>query len=304
MRIVAALGGNALLRRGETPSAAAQRVSLGRAADALAPLGRDRELVVTHGNGPQIGLLALSQVAGGPGFADLGLDEMGAETVGLIGYLLEQALGRRGTAAATLLTQVVVDPADPAFGAPSKPIGPVYARPEVEALAAAHGWTVRPDGPGWRRVVPSPAPLRIVELTAIEALLGAGLAVICAGGGGVPVVETAAGYAGVEAVVDKDATSALLAERLEADILLLLTDVDAVYDDWGTPAAAPIREATVGALRARAFAAGSMAPKVAAACAFVSATGRTAAIGAMEQAAALLAGTAGTRVLPDPVTEA
>lgn len=305
MRIVAALGGNALLRRGEAPSAAAQRESLDRAADALAPLARGHELVVTHGNGPQIGLLALSQEAGGPGLTGLRLDELGAETVGMIGYLLEQALTRRNVRAATLLTQVLVDPSDPAFAEPTKLIGRVYPRDEAEALAAEHGWTVRLDGSGWRRAVPSPAPLRILELAAIRALLAAKLAVICAGGGGMPVIETAGGgYAGVEAVIDKDATSALLARCLAADVLLLLTDVDAVYDGWGAPGAVAIREASVAELRGRAFAAGSMAPKVAAACSFVAATGRPAAIGAMEDAGALLAGTAGTRILPDPVTQA
>ncbi|MBT6119236.1 MAG: carbamate kinase, partial [Rhodospirillaceae bacterium] len=289
-------------------SAAAQRESLDRAAQALAPLAGGNELIVTHGNGPQIGLLAQAQSgtrsrgrsAGGSGLADLRLDELGAETVGLIGYLLEQALARRAVRAATLLTQVVVDPADPAFADPSKPIGPVYGEAEAEALAAARGWEVRPDGAGWRRVVPSPAPLRILEITAIRALLDAGLAVICAGGGGMPVVETGGGgYLGVEAVIDKDATSALLAGELGADALLLLTDVDAVYEGWGTQEAKPIREAAVSTLLGRSFAAGSMAPKVAAACAFVAATGRHAAIGAMEDAAALLSGETGTRILPD-----
>jgi carbamate kinase len=224
----------------------------------------------------------------------------GAETEGMIGYLLEQALMRRDVEAATLLTQVVVDRTDRAFRRPSKPIGPVYDRAEGTAVAAARGWRILREGEGWRRVVPSPAPIRVLEMAAIRALLAARLAVICAGGGGVPVIEIdGAGYIGVEAVIDKDATSALLARELDADKLLLLTDIDAVYDGWGLPEAAPIASVSVSAMRRRSFAPGSMAPKVAAACAFVAATGRPAAIGAMEDAAALAAGTAGTRILPD-----
>jgi carbamate kinase len=253
---------------------------------------------VTHGNGPQVGLLALQTEAYPEGGA-YPLDVLGAESEGMIGYLLQQglrnALPERDVA--TLLTQVRVDAADPAFSAPTKPIGPVYDREEATAVAAARGWAVRPDGRYWRRVVASPEPAGIVEIDTIALLVDAGVLVVCAGGGGVPVVAGPEDtLRGVEAVIDKDLVAALLAIELRAEALLLLTDVTAVEADWGTPAARPVREAGPGELRGLRLAAGSMGPKVEAACRFAEAAGGRAVIGALEDAAALLAGTAGTTV--------
>jgi carbamate kinase len=298
MRVVAALGGNALLRRGEPLDAATQRRNVTVAAEALAAVAGEHELIVTHGNGPQVGLLALQAEAYQAGGV-YPLDVLGAESEGMIGYLLQQGLRNAlaGRAVATVLTQVVVDPRDPAFESPSKPIGPVYDAAEAAALAAARGWAVRPDGPRWRRVVASPEPAAIVELDTIRLLVDAGVLVICAGGGGVPVASAPDGtLTGVEAVVDKDLAAALLASRLEADALLLLTDVPAVQTGWGTPAARDVREATPAEARLLELPAGSMGPKVEAAARFAEATNGTAVIGALEDAAALLRGEAGTRV--------
>lgn len=296
MRVVVALGGNALLRRGEAMDAATQRANAALAAAAVAALAREHAVVVTHGNGPQVGLLAL-QAAALSGAASWPLDVLGAESEGMIGHELTLALRNElaGRPLATLLTQVEVDAGDPAFAAPAKPIGPLYGRAEAERLAAARGWRIAPDGAGWRRVVASPEPRRVLELDAIRLLVAAGVLVVCAGGGGVPVAAGPAGWRGVEAVVDKDLASALLARALGCDALLLLTDVDAVYDDFAGPAPRPIAAATPGELRARRFAPGSMGPKVEAACRFAAAGGR-AAIGCLDDAAALLAGRAGTQV--------
>lgn len=308
MRVVAALGGNALLRRGEAPTLATQRRNLAAAAGALAGIARDHALVLTHGNGPQIGLLALQAMTAADGQADHAdavdieappMDVLGAESEGLIGYLIERELRPHlpGRAIATLLTQTEIDPADPAFAAPSKPIGPVLAPAPARRLAAAWGWSLAPDGDGLRRVVPSPEPRRILEIDTIRLLVEHGVTVVCAGGGGIPVAVGPAGEVrGVEAVIDKDLAAALLAVELEADALLLLTDVPAVLRDWGTDKAAPIARATPAALRRIAFAPGSMAPKVEAACRFVEATGAIAAIGALDAADALLRGDAGTIV--------
>lgn len=297
MRVVVALGGNALLRRGEAPESAAQRRNVDSAAASIAELAREHEVVLTHGNGPQVGLLALqseayTQVPAYP------LDVLGAESEGMIGYLLEQGLRNElpGREVATLLTQVVVDPGDPAFAAPTKPIGSVYPEADARRLAAERGWAVAPDGDGFRRVVASPEPLEIVELDAIRVLLDGGVLPICVGGGGIPVSRNGR-LAGVEAVIDKDKAAGLLAERLGADALLLLTDVEAVELGWGTPGARPLGTVTVDALREHAFAPGSMAPKVAAACRFVEATGGKAAIGALDRAAEILAGGSGTTVV-------
>jgi carbamate kinase len=296
MRVVVALGGNALLRRDERPEAEAQRANVRRAAAAVAAVARDHAVVVTHGNGPQVGLLALQSEALRD-VAAFSLDVLGAESEGLIGYLIEQELARLlpSRDVATLLTQVEVDARDPAFLAPTKPIGPVYDAPTARRLARERSYALAPDGAGYRRVVASPEPVRIRELRAIEILLDAGLLVVCTGGGGIPVVTAAdGGVRGVEAVVDKDLASALLARELRADALLLLTDVPAVLDAW--PGGAPIRRATPAELRARRFAPGSMAPKVEAACRFVEGGGALAAIGALEDAAELLRGRAGTAV--------
>jgi carbamate kinase len=296
VRLVVALGGNALLRPGEPPEAEVQRANLRGAARALAPLARDHELVLTHGNGPQIGWLALqAAVSARPD----PLDVLGAESEALIGYLIEQELAPLlpECEIATLVTLVEVDAADRAFAAPTKPIGPRYTVTAARAIARERGWQIAPVEGGFRRVVPSPEPRRIRELGVIRRLVEAGVVVVCAGGGGIPVVTTQAGtLRGVEAVIDKDLTAALLASELGADALLLLTDVAAVYEDWPHPCERPIRSATPAALRARAFAAGSMGPKVEAACRFIERGGRIAAIGALDAVACLLEGTAGTIV--------
>ncbi len=299
MLIVAALGGNALMRRGEPLEAEIARRNAKVAAESLALIAREHRLVVTHGNGPQIGLLALQNEA----YDDVRaypLDVLGAESEGMIGYVLEQELGNAlpDRHVATLLTQTVVDPSDPAFTKPSKPIGPVYDTEVAQQLSAQRGWAIAPDGNGWRRVVASPMPRSIVELPTIEFLLDHEVLVVCAGGGGIPVVVDAYGARhGVEAVVDKDLATALLAEQLGADLLVLLTDVAAVELDWGTPNARALHETTVHELRQHHFAAGSMGPKIAAATVFVTNTGRPAAIGALSEAADVVRGIAGTRIV-------
>jgi len=298
--VVVALGGNALARRGEPLDADRQRARLREAAGALAEIAREHRLVVTHGNGPQVGLLAL-QAAAVPGVAAAPLDVLGAESEGMIGYWIEQELSNAlpGAEVATLLTRVEVDPDDPAFARPTKPIGPVYAPAEGRRIAAARGWAMAEDRGGLRRVVASPEPRRILELRTIALLVAAGVLVVCGGGGGIPVVRGAdGGLRGVEAVIDKDRSAALLAQGLAADRLLLLTDVDAVYADWPEPARRPIRSARAGELDPAAFDAGSMAPKLDAARRFVSAGGRSAHIGALSQAADVLASRAGTEILP------
>jgi carbamate kinase len=298
MLVVMALGGNALLRRNEPPRADIQRRNiLAAVARSVAPVARAHDVVVTHGNGPQVGFLALQAAAFGSSDP---LDVLGAESQGMIGYLIEQALAEElpGREVATLLTQVEVDANDPAFIAPTKPIGPLYTIEETRTLAARNGWAFVRENAGYRRVVPSPAPRRIRELAIIRLLVKARVIVICAGGGGIPVVVTAeGGLRGVEAVIDKDHAAALLAEELQAEALLLLTDVSAVWTEWPpTPASRPIGRATPAELARHAFAPGSMGPKVAAACRFAERTGRLAAIGALEEAQAILEGRAGTIV--------
>lgn len=299
MRIVAALGGNALLRRDEPLEVDVQRRNIARAAAALVPLAHDHELVVTHGNGPQVGLLAL-QAGAYDGVAPYPLDVLGAESEGMIGYLLQQELRNAlpGRDVATLLTQVVVSETDPAFARPTKPIGPMYDENEARRLAEERGcWAIAPDGAGWRRVVASPEPLEIIELETVRILVDAEVLVVCAGGGGIPVVvDPRGGLRGVEAVIDKDLAAALLAEMIGADVLLLLTDVAAAFRGFGTDRAEPIRDATTDLLRRERFAEGSMGPKVEAACRFAERTGRRAAIGALEDAALIAAGSAGTQV--------
>jgi carbamate kinase len=299
VRVVAALGGNALLERGEKPEADIQEHHVQQAVAALAPLAVAQDLVVTHGNGPQVGMLALESASDPALTRPYSLDALGAQTQGMIGYWLARDL--RGAApgkhAACLVSQTRVDPDDPAFAHPTKFVGPVYEEKQARDVAAERGWVVARDGQAWRRVVPSPEPLELMELPLIRQLVGSGALVVCAGGGGVPVVADAAGaLRGVEAVVDKDLTAALLAEAVDADALLLLTDVDAVIDGFGTPSARAISHATPAELRARSFPAGSMGPKVEAACRFVEATGKTAAIGRLDAAASLLHGEAGTTV--------
>lgn len=300
MRLVVALGGNALLRRGERPDAEPQRQNVMRAVEALAPLAAAHELVITHGNGPQVGVLAMESAADPTLTRPFPLDHLGAETQGLIGYWVSQGLGNvlPGRQVAAVLTQCVVDAADEAFARPTKFVGPTYDETAARRLAAERRWVVAPDGGSWRRVVASPEPRRVVEVEIVRRLVEAGVVVVCAGGGGVPVVETATGaLEGVEAVIDKDLTAALLAEVLGADALLLLTDVGGVESDFGRPGSEVIRSAVPADLRAREFPAGSMGPKVDAACRFVERTGGIAAIGSLVEAEAVLAGTSGTRVV-------
>ena len=307
MRVVVALGGNALLRRGEPLTAENQRANARVACKALAPVALEHELVVSHGNGPQVGLLALQ----GSAYTEVDpypLDLLGAQTEGMIGYLIQQELGNelpQEKRLASLLTLIEVDPADPAFEDPTKPIGPIYDQDESERLAKDKGWVFKPDGDSFRRVVPSPLPKRIFGIEPVQWILERGSVVICAGGGGIPVMYTdepaPAGrqLVGVEAVIDKDLASALLAKDLGADALAIVTNVDAVYSGWGTPEQRAIRRATPEALGGTEFAAGSMGPKVRAACSFVEDTGGLAAIGSIEDTPALLRGEAGTIVTRD-----
>lgn len=304
MRIVVALGGNALVRRGEPMEQAVQERNIRAAVRALAALSVHHELVVTHGNGPQVGMLLLAHEAGNA-VQPYSLTVVGSESQGMIGYLLEEALRKAlpEREVATLLTQVLVDPADPAFAHPTKPIGPIYERAKANRLARQRGWVVAPDGEGYRRVVPSPRPRRVLELAAIRLLVDHGVLVVCAGGGGVPVIADRRGACyGVEGVVDKDFTAALLAEELRADLLLLLTDVPAVELNWHTPAARAVRAVTPLALRSERFEEGTMAPKVEAACRFVERTGKRAAIGALDEARELVLGRAGTAVVQEGIT--
>ncbi|GAA0250097.1 carbamate kinase [Saccharothrix mutabilis subsp. mutabilis] len=299
MRIVVALGGNALLARGERPDAEVQLHHVEAAARALAPLAEHHELVVCHGNGPQIGLLALESQRDESLTHPYPLDVLGAQTQGMIGYWLAQALRNEGVRRPVLcvLTQTEVDPGDPAFGAPTKFIGPVYDRARAEDLALRHGWAVAADGPHWRRVVASPEPLRLTEQEPIARLVAEGVVVVCGGGGGVPVARGGDGrLRGAEAVVDKDLTAAALAIGLAADRLVLLTDVPHVMRDFGTPDARPLRHLDVDELRDLRFPAGSMGPKVEACRRFVAATGFPAAIGALTDAGAVVAGEAGTTI--------
>jgi carbamate kinase len=294
MLVVVALGGNALLRSGQTPSAEAQRRNVRKASRAISRIARTHSVVVTHGNGPQVGLLALQSEASGA--KPDPLDVLGAESEGMIGYMIDQAIANAlpGCDVATLLTQVEVDPNDPAFAKPTKPIGPVYAAEEAKRVKRERGWVLARNAEGYRRVVPSPKPLRILELDTIKLLVRSGVIVVCAGGGGIPVSVASSGVRGVEAVIDKDLSAALLATELRADALLLLTDVPAVYRKWGTGRARPIRRASPGKLRAASFEAGSMRPKVEAACRFAAATGGMAAIGALGDAEKILLRRAGT----------
>lgn len=301
MRMVIALGGNALLRRGEPLTAENQRINVRTACQHLAGIVDGHDVVIAHGNGPQVGLLALQAAA----YADVPpypLDVLGAQTEAMIGYVIERELGNLvpdEQPLATILTMVEVDPADPAFAEPTKPIGPVYAREVAEELARANAWAVVPDGDGFRRAVASPRPRQIFEIRAIRQLLESGTVVICAGGGGIPTMFGEDGELyGVEAVIDKDLASGLLAEQLDADLLLIATDVDGVYRDWGDAAPRRIDRATPDELDGLSLPAGSMGPKVEAATTFVRRTGRTAVIGALEELDAMVALRAGTVVTP------
>ncbi|MFF9777979.1 carbamate kinase [Streptomyces sp. NPDC013978] len=303
MRMVVALGGNALLHRGERPEAAVQQANVDRVATALAALARDHDIVVTHGNGPQIGLLALESESDPALSAPYPMHLLGAQTQGMIGSLLACALHnvmpRRRIA--TLVTHTLVRSDDPAFDQPTKFVGPVYPQDVADRLARVHGWRMAPDTGGRRRVVPSPRPERVLETDTVRELLATGTLVVCGGGGGVPVTadRVTGALTGVEAVVDKDLTAALLAEELKADFLLILTDVPYVYDGYGTSDQRPLLDATPDQLRGRGFAPGSMGPKAEAAALFVSRTGGLAAIGALDAAYEIVHGLSGTLIRPD-----
>jgi carbamate kinase len=302
MRVVVALGGNALLKRGEPMTAEAQRGNVRTAAPALASVAHRHQLVLSHGNGPQVGLLAL-QAAAYTEVEAYPLDVLGAQTEGMIGYVLEQELGNLMPVEvpfATILTMVEVDPADPAFKDPTKFVGPVYDKAQADRLAADKGWVFKPDGDRWRRVVPSPEPRRIFEIRPIRWLLDKDVVVICAGGGGVPTMYLPDGdrtLTGVEAVIDKDLATELLAREVGADLFIMATDVDGVYTGWGTPSQRRLGRVTPGELRELPFAAGSMGPKVEAAVRFVEATGNRAAIGGLHEIEAIVDGHAGTQVV-------
>lgn len=295
--LVVALGGNALLKRGEPLEADLQRKNIELAAKIIAQLTRAWRVVLVHGNGPQVGLLALQNSAY-QNVSPYPLDVLGAESQGMIGYMLQQALKNHlpDREVSVLLTQVEVDPQDPAFSNPTKYIGPVYSKAQADELVRDKGWSVKADGQYFRRVVPSPQPKRIVESDAITALIQRDHLVICNGGGGVPVVEKADGYHGIEAVIDKDLSAALLARQIEADALLILTDADAVYLNWGTPAQRPLTSVTPAELEGMSFDAGSMGPKVAACSRFVASCHGIAGIGALEDGPAILAGEKGTLI--------
>jgi carbamate kinase len=308
MRIVIALGGNALLRRGDPMTTEVQRRNIRTAAEAIAPLAAGHSIVVVHGNGPQVGLLSLQAEA----YADAEpypLDVLDAGTQGMIGYLIQQELRSLlppEKQVATLLTMITVDPNDPAFASPAKFVGPVYAKEAADALAAEKGWAFRQDGAAWRRVVPSPQPRRILEIEPISWLLERKAVVICAGGGGIPTMfaSSAPGeLLGVEAVIDKDLASELLAEDVAADLFVMATDVDGVYLDWGRPEQRRLGRVTPQELAADEFAAGSMGPKVEAASRFVAKTGRRAAIGSLADIAGIVAGQAGTSVVAPTAQE-
>ena len=302
MRIMASLGGNALLRRGDRPDAEVQEANVRLSVAALAPIAQEHELVLTHGNGPQVGVLALQSASDPRLTTPYPFDVLGAQTQGMIGYWLLQAMQNElpGRQVAAIINQTLVAAADPAFIDPTKFVGEVYPEEEAHRLAAERGWVVKQDGTaGWRRVVGSPRPLRVVETRLIRLLLTSGAIVVCAGGGGVPVIRDERGeLSGVEAVVDKDLTSSVLAEALDADLLLVLTDVPCVMENFGTPEQREVRNATPAQLRAMDFPAGSMGPKVEAVCRFVEFTGGVAAIGRLEDAGAILRGESGTIVTP------
>ena len=296
-RIVIALGGNAILRRGEAPTMENQRRNVRAACRSIAPLAADNDLVIAHGNGPQVGLLALQAAQSGQ---NMPLDVLGAETEGMLGYMIEQELGNLvpfERPFATMLTMVEVDPKDPAFGSPSKPIGPMYTKEEAEAVAKERGWSIAQDGSGWRRVVPSPLPKRIFEMRPIRWLLEHNTIVVCAGGGGIPTMYLPdRTLSGADVVIDKDRASAVLAREVGADLFVMATDVQGVFADWGTSKHRMLRNTTPQELTALRFAGGSMGPKVEAAIAFVEETGKRACIGSLEEIEHIVAGTAGTIV--------
>ena len=298
MRIVIALGGNALLRRGEDMTAENQRKNIQIAVKSLAPIVENNELIISHGNGPQVGLLSL-QSAAYKEVDDYPLDVLGAQTEGMIGYMIEQELGNLlpiEIPIASILTMVEVDPEDPAFSNPTKPIGPIYTKEEAEELQKVRGWEIKMDGKDWRRVVASPEPHRIFELRPIHWLLEKGTVVICAGGGGIPTIYNKDGkLEGVEVVIDKDRASSLLAFELEADVLIMATDTEGVFHDWGTKNQKIISKTTPEKIKKYDFDKGSMGPKVEAACSFVERSGQRAVIGSLKDIKEMVDGIAGTQ---------
>lgn len=302
MRIVIALGGNALLKRGEPMTAQNQRANVRLACEQIAKAYEGNELIVTHGNGPQVGLLALQNNAYKP-VPMYPLDVIGAESIGMIGYMIQQELANfvpKSASLCNVLTQTEVDPKDPAFANPTKPVGPVYTKEEAEALAEKEGWTIAPDNDKFRRVVPSPEPKRIFGLRGLKDLVSAGHIVICCGGGGIPTYYDEKGrLVGAEAVIDKDLASSVLSRDIEADVFIIATDVEGAYLDWGTPQQRRIAKVDPKTIRSYGFAKGSMGPKVEAACRFVEATGKTAVIGALHEIDQILAGKAGTRIVKE-----
>jgi carbamate kinase len=300
MRVVIALGGNALLQRGQKLSMENQRANVARAAKAIADVIKaGHEVIIAHGNGPQVGLMALQDAAYDRSVASP-LDVLIAESAGMIGYLIEQELANLFPPEklfATVLTEIEIDPQDPAFLNPAKPVGPVYSKDEASQLAKANGWTVGPDGDKYRRLVASPGPKRILRIDVIKILAKQGVTVICAGGGGIPVTQLDGGrYAGIEAVIDKDRTSALLATQIGADALLIMTDVDGVFRDWGTPKQTQIGVMKAAEIKSSDYPAGSMGPKLEAAASFVEASGKFCGIGKLDDALAILEGRAGTMI--------
>ena len=303
MKLLVALGGNALLKRGEFPSTSSQRENTRMAARALEKIAREHQLILSHGNGPQVGLLAMQAecYAGAEAYP---FDVMCAATAGMIGYMIEQELGNLlgyDVPIATLLTRVAVDPDDPEFSAPTKFVGTAVDDDEAETLSNAHGWQFRRDGDKLRRVVPSPTPQRIIWHRPIRWLLDNHAVVICAGGGGIPVVHNTEddSYRGVEAVIDKDRASGLLASEIPSDMFVIATDVDGVYLDYGTDRQRVLRRTTPAELDALNFSSGSMGPKVDAACLFVRRTGKPAVIGSLDHIADIVAGISGTWIEPD-----
>ena len=300
MRIVIALGGNALLRRGEEMTAENQRENIRIAAKVLAPIIEKHEVVISHGNGPQVGLLSL-QSAAYKEVEEYPLDILGAQTQGMIGYMIEQELGNHlpvEIPIASILTMVEIDPEDPAFSNPTKPIGPIYDEKEARDLATLKGWNIKQDGDYWRRVVPSPEPHRIFQLRPIHWLLEKGTVVICAGGGGIPTSYKDNGkLEGVEVVIDKDRASSLLAFELEADLLIMATDTDGVYLDWGGESEKIISKTTPEEISKYSFNKGSMGPKVEAACSFVERSGQRAVIGSLKDIEKMVSGISGTQFL-------
>lgn len=301
MRIVAALGGNALLERGQKPDASTQIRNVRIAVDSLGELADEHDLVLTHGNGPQVGVLALQSANDETLSEPYPFDTLGAMTQGMIGYWMLQALQNRlpDRPIASIVDQTLVLAGDPAFQNPTKFVGAVYSAEEARQYESERGWVMKEDGKYWRRVVPSPQPQRIVETRVIRTLVDSGAVVVCSGGGGIPVVRDESGNrVGVEAVIDKDLTGAVLADALDADMFLILTDVSSVFDGYGTPEQTRIAQATPAMMRAKGFAAGSMGPKVEAACRFVELTGAVAAIGRLEDASKIINGEAGTIITP------